>query len=65
VETNAASPSLAPDADIKMTVIAAFELWELLDKRCTSVRRLIIIRESIYDKVKDAVVAATSTTGNH
>jgi aldehyde dehydrogenase (NAD+) len=48
-----------PDADIKMTVIGAvFELWELQDKDVLT--RRLIIHESIYDKVKDAVVAATS-----
>jgi aldehyde dehydrogenase (NAD+) len=36
---------VTPDADIKMTVIAVFELWEL-GQRCTSTRRLII-HESI------------------
>jgi aldehyde dehydrogenase (NAD+) len=32
-------------------------------QRCTSTRRLII-HESIYDKVKDAVVAAYQLIGN-
>jgi aldehyde dehydrogenase (NAD+) len=50
---------VTPDADIKMTVIGAvFELWELQDKDVLT--RRLIIHESIYDKVKDAVVAATS-----
>lgn len=49
---------VAPDADIKMTVIGAvFGAVGTAGQRCTSTRRLII-HESIYDKVKDAVVAA-------
>ncbi|SEF56574.1 aldehyde dehydrogenase (NAD+) [Flavobacterium urumqiense] len=46
------------DADIKMTVIGAvFGAVGTAGQRCTSTRRLII-HESIYDKVKDAVVSA-------
>jgi aldehyde dehydrogenase (NAD+) len=49
---------VTPDADIKMTVIGAvFGAVGTCGQRCTSTRRLII-HESIYDKVKDAVVAA-------
>ena len=49
---------VTPDADIKMTVIgAAFGAVGTAGQRCTSTRRLII-HESIYDKVKDALVAA-------
>ncbi|MEH6764310.1 MAG: aldehyde dehydrogenase family protein [Aequorivita antarctica] len=49
---------VAPDADIKMTVIGAvFGAVGTAGQRCTSTRRLII-HESIYNKVKDAVVAA-------
>ncbi|MEN9335735.1 MAG: NAD/NADP-dependent betaine aldehyde dehydrogenase [Bacteroidota bacterium] len=49
---------VTPDADIKMTVIGAvFGAVGTAGQRCTSTRRLII-HESIYDKVKDAVVAA-------
>ena len=48
---------VTPDADIKMTVIGAvFGAVGTAGQRCTSTRRLII-HESIYDKVKDAVVA--------
>jgi aldehyde dehydrogenase (NAD+) len=51
-------PSSLHDADIKMTVIGAvFGAVGTAGQRCTSTRRLII-HESIYDKVKDAVVAA-------
>ncbi|HSJ11512.1 MAG TPA: aldehyde dehydrogenase family protein, partial [Gillisia sp.] len=47
-----------PDADIKMTVIGAvFGAVGTAGQRCTSTRRLII-HESMYDKVKDAIVAA-------
>src|SRR5690606_23399979 len=46
------------DADIKMTVIGAvFGAVGTAGQRCTSTRRLII-HESIYDKVKDAIVGA-------
>ena len=46
------------DADIKMTVIGAvFGAVGTAGQRCTSTRRLII-HESIYDKVKTAVVEA-------
>jgi aldehyde dehydrogenase (NAD+) len=49
---------VTPDADIKMTVIGGvFGAVGTAGQRCTSTRRLII-HESIYDKVKDAVVAA-------
>lgn len=49
---------VTPDADIKMTVIGAvFGAIGTAGQRCTSTRRLII-HESMYDKVKDAVVAA-------
>jgi len=49
---------VTPDADIKMTVIGAvFGAVGTAGQRCTSTRRLII-HESIYDKVKDAVTAA-------
>ncbi len=49
---------VSPDADIKMTVIGAvFGAVGTAGQRCTSTRRLII-HESIYDKVKDAIVAA-------
>lgn len=49
---------VTPDADIKMTVIGAvFGAVGTAGQRCTSTRRLII-HESIYDKVKDAILAA-------
>ncbi|PCH77611.1 MAG: aldehyde dehydrogenase family protein [Flavobacteriaceae bacterium] len=49
---------VTPDADIKMTVIGAvFGAVGTAGQRCTSTRRLII-HESMYDQVKDAVVAA-------
>ena len=49
---------VTPDADIKMTVIGAvFGAVGTAGQRCTSTRRLII-HESIYDKVKQAVVDA-------
>ena len=49
---------VTPDADIKMTVIGAvFGAVGTAGQRCTSTRRLII-HESIYDKVKDALVLA-------
>jgi aldehyde dehydrogenase (NAD+) len=49
---------ITPDADIKMTVIGAvFGAVGTAGQRCTSTRRLII-HESIYDKVKDALVTA-------
>ncbi len=49
---------VTPDADIKMTVIGAvFGAVGTAGQRCTSTRRLII-HDSIYDKVKDAVVSA-------
>jgi aldehyde dehydrogenase (NAD+) len=49
---------VTPDADIKMTVIGAvFGAVGTAGQRCTSTRRLII-HDSIYDKVKDAIVGA-------
>ncbi|SFZ90428.1 aldehyde dehydrogenase (NAD+) [Flaviramulus basaltis] len=49
---------VTPDADIKMTIIGAvFGAVGTAGQRCTSTRRLII-HESIYDKVKNAVVDA-------
>ena len=49
---------VTPDADIKMTVIGAvFGAVGTAGQRCTSTRRLII-HDSIYDKVKDALVTA-------
>jgi aldehyde dehydrogenase (NAD+) len=49
---------VTPDADIKNTVIGAvFGAVGTCGQRCTSTRR-IIIHESIYDKVKNAIVAA-------
>jgi aldehyde dehydrogenase (NAD+) len=49
---------VTPDADIKMTVIGAvFGAVGTAGQRCTSTRRLIV-HKSIYDKVRDALVAA-------
>lgn len=49
---------VTPDADIKMTVIGAvFGAVGTCGQRCTSTRRLII-HDSIYDKVKNALVDA-------
>ncbi|WGK65919.1 L-piperidine-6-carboxylate dehydrogenase [Croceiramulus getboli] len=49
---------VTPDADIKMTVIGAvFGAVGTCGQRCTSTRRLII-HESIYDQVKEALVKA-------
>jgi len=49
---------VTPDADIKMTVIGAvFGAVGTAGQRCTSTRRLII-HESIYEKVRDAIVSA-------
>ncbi|GAB1308315.1 aldehyde dehydrogenase family protein [Urechidicola sp. KH5] len=49
---------VTPDADIKMTVIGAvFGACGTAGQRCTSTRRLII-HESIYDQVKNAVADA-------
>jgi len=49
---------VTPDADIKMTVIGAvFGAVGTAGQRCTSTRRLII-HESIYDQVKNAVTDA-------
>jgi aldehyde dehydrogenase (NAD+) len=51
---------VTPDADIKMTVIGAvFGAVGTAGQRCTSTRRLII-HESIYDQVKNAVKTAYS-----
>lgn len=49
---------VTPDADIKMTVIGAvFGAVGTAGQRCTSTRRLII-HESIYNKVTEAIVTA-------
>ncbi len=49
---------VTPDADIKMTVIGAvFGAVGTAGQRCTSTRRLIV-HETIYDQVKEALVAA-------
>lgn len=49
---------VTPDADIKMTIIGAvFGAVGTAGQRCTSTRRLII-HESMYEKMKDALVAA-------
>lgn len=49
---------ITPDADIKMTIIGAvFGAVGTCGQRCTSTRRLII-HESMYDQVKDALVKA-------
>jgi len=49
---------VTPDAEIKMTVIGAvFGAVGTCGQRCTSTRRLII-HESVYDDVKNAVVDA-------
>ncbi|CAM3446734.1 aldehyde dehydrogenase family protein [Zobellia roscoffensis] len=49
---------VTPDADIKMTVIGGvFGAVGTAGQRCTSTRR-IIIHDSIYDKVKAAIVDA-------
>ena len=49
---------VTPDADIKMTVIGGvFGAVGTAGQRCTSTRRLII-HESIFDVVKDALVSA-------
>jgi len=49
---------VTPDADIKMTVIGAvFGAVGTAGQRCTSTRRLIV-HDSIYDKVKSALVEA-------
>lgn len=49
---------VTPDADLKMTVIGAvFGAVGTAGQRCTSTRRLII-HESMYDKVKEAIVDA-------
>ncbi|MGB3591106.1 MAG: aldehyde dehydrogenase family protein [Nonlabens sp.] len=49
---------VTPDADVKMTVIGAvFGAVGTAGQRCTSTRRLII-HESMYDQVKDAIVDA-------
>ena len=49
---------VTPDADIEMTIIGAvFGAVGTAGQRCTSTRRLII-HESIYDTVKEKLVAA-------
>ena len=49
---------VTPDADIKMTIIGAvFGAVGTAGQRCTSTRRLIV-HESIYDKVKQALIDA-------
>lgn len=49
---------VTPEADIKMTIIGAvFGAVGTAGQRCTSTRRLII-HESIYDTVKNAIVEA-------
>ncbi len=49
---------ITPDADLKMTITGAvFGAVGTCGQRCTSTRRLII-HESIYDRVKDALVSA-------
>ncbi|MDX1759291.1 MAG: aldehyde dehydrogenase family protein, partial [Arenibacter algicola] len=49
---------VTPDADIKMTVIGAvFGAVGTAGQRCTSTR-ILNIHDSIYDKVKDAIVTA-------
>src|SRR5690606_18032424 len=49
---------VTPDADIKMTVIGAvFGAVGTCGQRCTSTRRLIV-HDSIYDQVKEAIVTA-------
>ena len=49
---------VTPDADIKMTIIGAvFGAVGTAGQRCTSTRRLII-HESMYNRVKDALIAA-------
>ncbi|SHI41272.1 L-piperidine-6-carboxylate dehydrogenase [Pseudozobellia thermophila] len=49
---------VTPDADIKMTVIGSvFGAVGTAGQRCTSTRRLII-HESVYEKVKKAIVDA-------
>lgn len=51
---------VSPDADIKMTVIGAvFGAVGTAGQRCTSTRRLII-HESLYDTIKEALVEAYS-----
>ena len=49
---------VTPDADIKMTIIGAvFGAVGTAGQRCTSTRRLII-HESMFDQVKEALVKA-------
>ena len=51
---------VSPDSDLKMTVIGSvFGAVGTAGQRCTSTRRLII-HETIYDKVKNALVEAIS-----
>ncbi|NVK27337.1 MAG: aldehyde dehydrogenase family protein [Flavobacteriia bacterium] len=49
---------VTPDADLRMTTIGTvFGAVGTAGQRCTSTRR-VIIHESVYDKVKDAIVKA-------
>ena len=49
---------VSPEADIKMTVIGAvFGAVGTAGQRCTSTRRLIV-HESVYEQVKEAIVEA-------
>ncbi len=49
---------VTPEADMKMTIIGAvFGAVGTCGQRCTSTRRLII-HESVYDEVKEALVSA-------
>ena len=51
---------ITPDADLKMVIPATvFGAVGTCGQRCTSTRRLII-HSSIYDKVKDQLIQATS-----
>ena len=51
---------VSPEADLKMTVIGAvFGAVGTAGQRCTSTRRLIV-HETVYDALKDALVAAYS-----
>src|SRR6056300_211387 len=52
---------ITPSSDLKMTVTGAvFGAVGTCGQRCTSTRRLII-HESVYDKVRDALVGAYKT----
>ncbi|MGJ5641645.1 L-piperidine-6-carboxylate dehydrogenase [Formosa sp. S-31] len=49
---------VTPDADLKMTIIGAvFGAVGTCGQRCTSTRRLIV-HDSVYDQVKDALINA-------